>query len=167
MQSKCWLTWLPKDKDSHFHAEFFKQDGLNIKEICWEEKKSLSLWPPKLLSMSREEEIRRAAHQKYPYEGGTKGLICESSIPIFIQGAEWADSHHWHPCDGDYLPEYDEVVLVTLIWEDSEEGENESDVTFSHRSDNPRVIVDENGFAKIIDGVKYGHWCRIPKFTKQ
>ena len=86
---------------------------------------------------------------------------------LFMQGVEYADSHHWYPCDGDYLPEYDEVVLVTLIWEDSEEGENESDVTFSHRSDNPRVIVDENGFAKIIDGVKYGHWCRIPKFTKK
>ena len=115
--------------------------------------------------MSREEEIRRAAHQKYPYEGGTKGLICESSIPIFIQGAEWADSHHWYPCDGDYLPEYDEVVLVTIIWDGEEE--TESDVTFSHRSDNPRVIVDANGFAVVVDGVRYGHWCRIPKFTKQ
>jgi hypothetical protein len=85
----------------------------------------------------------------------------------FKEGIEWADAHHWHSCDGDYLPDFDEVVLVTLIWEDSEEGENESDVTFSHRSDNPRVIVDENGFAKIIDGVKYGSWCRIPKFTKK
>ena len=63
MQSKCWLTWLPKEKDSHFNAEFLKQDGLNIKEICWEEKKSLSLWPPKLLSMSREEEARKAAYE--------------------------------------------------------------------------------------------------------
>lgn len=161
MQSKCWLTWLPKDKDSHFYAEFFRQEGLNIKEICWEEKKSLSLWPSKLLSMSREEQIEvawleRAVQSNHRYD--------EKS---FKEGVEWADSHHWYPCGGDYLPEYDEVVLVTLIWEDSEEGENESDVTFSHRSDNPRVIVDENGFAKIIDGVKYGHWCRIPKFTKQ
>lgn len=41
--------------------------------------------------MTRKEEINQAAHQKYPYEGGMKGLICESSIPIFIQGAEWAD----------------------------------------------------------------------------
>lgn len=39
MQSKCWLTWLPKGKDSHFHVDFLKQNGLNIKEICWEEKK--------------------------------------------------------------------------------------------------------------------------------
>lgn len=159
--NKCWLTWLPKEKDSHFYAEFFKQEGLNIKEICWEEKKSLSLWPSKLLSMSREEQIEvawleRAVQSNHRYD--------EKS---FKEGVEWADSHHWYPCGGDYLPEYDEVVLVTLIWEDSEEGENESDVTFSHRSDNPRVIVDENGFAKIIDGVKYGHWCRIPKFTKK
>lgn len=41
--------------------------------------------------MKRREEIERAANQKYPYEGGIKGLICEISIPIFIQGAEWAD----------------------------------------------------------------------------
>ena len=41
--------------------------------------------------MTRKEEIRQEAHRKYPYEGGTKGLICENSIPIFIQGAKWAD----------------------------------------------------------------------------
>lgn len=41
--------------------------------------------------MTRKEEIRQEAHRKYPYEGGTKGTICEFSIPIFIQGAEWAD----------------------------------------------------------------------------
>lgn len=41
--------------------------------------------------MKRREEIEKTAHKKYPYEGGTKGLICENSIPIFIQGAEWAD----------------------------------------------------------------------------
>lgn len=41
--------------------------------------------------MKRREEIENAAKQKYPYEGGTKGIICEASIPIFIQGAEWAD----------------------------------------------------------------------------
>lgn len=163
MQSKCWLTWLPKDKDSYFHVDFCKQNGLNIKEICWEEKKSLSLWPPKLLSMSRKEEARKAA---YEWLHMNHDKVCMPSDE-FVAGVDWADSHHWYPCDGDYLPEYDEVVLVTLIWDDSEEGENESDVTFSHRSDNPRVIVDENGFAKIIDGVRYGHWCRIPKFTKQ
>lgn len=43
--------------------------------------------------MTRKEQIENAAKQKYPYEGGTKGLICENSIPIFIQGAEWADGH--------------------------------------------------------------------------
>ena len=41
--------------------------------------------------MKRREEIEKAAHQKYPYEGGTLGMICERSIPTFIQGAEWAD----------------------------------------------------------------------------
>ena len=161
MQSKCCLTWLPKGKDSYFHADFFKQDGLNIKEICWEEKKSLSLWPPKLLSMSREEQIevawfKRAVQSSHRYD--------EKS---FKEGVEWADSHHWYPCDGDYLPDFDEVVLVTLIWEDSKEEESSQDVTFTHRSDNPNVWVDENGFALITRGAKYGSWCRIPKFTKK
>ena len=32
------LVWLPEEKESYFHREFFKQDGLNIKKICWEEK---------------------------------------------------------------------------------------------------------------------------------
>ncbi len=41
--------------------------------------------------MTRRKEIEKAAKQKYPYEGGIKGMICENSIPIFIQGAEWAD----------------------------------------------------------------------------
>ena len=43
------------------------------------------------------EELEKAAEERarkiYPYEGGTKGLICETSIPIFkagfIAGAEW------------------------------------------------------------------------------
>lgn len=86
---------------------------------------------------------------------------------LFMQGVDYADSHHWYPCDGDYLPDYDEVVLVTLIWDDDEDAESEYDVTFAHRSDNPMVVVDKNGFAKVIEGVQYGHWCRIPKFTKQ
>ena len=34
--------------------------------------------------MKRREEIRQEAHRKFPYVGGTKGLICENSIPIFI-----------------------------------------------------------------------------------
>lgn len=161
MQSKCWLTWLPKGKDSHFHAEFLKQNGLNIKEICWEEKKSLSLWPPKLLNMSREEEARKAAFEWLHTNHDKVSMPSDE----FVGGVKWADSHHWYPCDGDYLPEYDEVVLVTIIWDGEEE--TESDVTFSHRSDNPRVVVDANGFAVVVDGVRYGHWCRIPKFTKQ
>ena len=41
--------------------------------------------------MERKEEINQAAHKVYPYIGGTKEYICENSIPIFIQGAEWAD----------------------------------------------------------------------------
>lgn len=49
------------------------------------------VFPKGVFSMKRREEIENAAKQKYPYEGGTKGMICKNSIPIFIQGAEWAD----------------------------------------------------------------------------
>lgn len=111
--------------------------------------------------MSREEELTLTA------KGCSENMGNPDFETIFLQGADWADSHHWYPCDGDYLPEYDEVVLVTLIWEDSEEEESSRDVTFTHRSDNPNVWVDENGFALITRGAKYGSWCRIPKFTKK
>lgn len=40
-----------------------------------------------------EEAAEMAARKIYPYEGGTKGLICENAIPIykagFIAGTEW------------------------------------------------------------------------------
>lgn len=40
-----------------------------------------------------EEAAEERARKIYPYEGGTKGLICENAIPIykagFIAGAEW------------------------------------------------------------------------------
>ena len=47
----------------------------------------------------RKGEIRAAAEKAYPYKGGAKGYICESSIPIFIQGAMWADETAWKPND--------------------------------------------------------------------
>ena len=41
--------------------------------------------------MKRQEERENAAKMKYPYAGGAKGDICQASIPIFIEGAKWAD----------------------------------------------------------------------------
>lgn len=38
--------------------------------------------------MTRAEQ---AAWKAYPYDGGTKGWICKSSRPIFIQGYEQAE----------------------------------------------------------------------------
>lgn len=113
--------------------------------------------------MNRVEEARKAAYEWLHANYDTVSMPSDE----FVAGVQWADSHHWYPCDGDYLPDFDEVVLVTLIWEDSEEEESSQDVTFTHRSDNPNVWVDENGFSLITRGAKYGSWCRIPKFTKQ
>ena len=77
--------------------------------------------------MSRAEEARKAAYE-WLHANHDKVYMPSDE---FVAGAEWADSHHWYPCDGDYLPKYDEVVLVTLIWEDSEEEEGSHDVTFT------------------------------------
>ena len=41
--------------------------------------------------MKRQEERENAAKMKYPYKGGVKGDICQACIPIFIEGAKWAD----------------------------------------------------------------------------
>ena len=34
-----------------------------------------------------------SAKEKYPYEGGTKGIICSSSIPIYVEG--FKDGAKW------------------------------------------------------------------------
>lgn len=41
--------------------------------------------------MTRAEERQQAAEQKYPYVGGAKGAVCQACIPVFVEGAEWAD----------------------------------------------------------------------------
>ena len=56
--------------------------------------------------MSRAEE---RAKQAYPYEGGTKGMICDNSIPIYIQGYEQAinDAMQWLTDHLKYYIDYD------------------------------------------------------------
>ena len=48
---------------------------------------------PILEPQGLDEAAEASARKKYPYEGGTKGLICEASIPIYKEGfkagAKW------------------------------------------------------------------------------
>ena len=71
----------------------------------------------------------------------------------FIDGAEYALSHQWIRIE-EALPEYDESVIVAF---------GDDDYALCHRSNNPNVLTDINGFRN------YGYkevlaWIPIPKF---
>ena len=71
----------------------------------------------------------------------------------FIDGAEYALSHQWISVE-EYLPEYDESVIVAF---------GDDDYALLHRSNNSNVLTDKNGFCN------YGYkevlaWMPIPKF---
>ena len=74
----------------------------------------------------------------------------------FIAGAEYTLSHQWISVE-DVLPKYDESVLVI-----DKTGIEGNGVYFNHRSNNPMVKTDENGFCDIgLPEVMY--WCEVPK----
>ena len=61
--------------------------------------------------MSKAEE---AAWKKYPYKNGMKGLICENSRGIFIQGYQQAEKDlGWHSVE-ESLPDIGERVLTCV-----------------------------------------------------
>ena len=71
----------------------------------------------------------------------------------FHTGAEYALSHQWISIE-EALPEYDESVIVAF---------GDDDYALCHRSNNPNVLTDINGFRN------YGYkevlaWIPIPKF---
>lgn len=75
----------------------------------------------------------------------------------FMEGAEYALSHQFISVK-EALPEYDEIVIVTL-------GNDE--YCFCHRSKNPNVETDKNGFC-IYGFGEVVAWMPIPKFeTKE
>ena len=95
----------------------------------------------KYLSQDRIEELELGCH----YEAG------------FIDGAEYALSHQFISVK-EALPEYDEIVIVTS-------GNDE--YCFCHRSKNPNVETDKNGFC-IYGFGEVVAWMPIPKFeTKE
>lgn len=71
----------------------------------------------------------------------------------FIDGAEYAISHQYISAKYD-LPEYDEAVIVAY---------GNEEYGFSHRSNNPDVLTDKNGFCNYC-GKEIIGWMPIPKF---
>ena len=77
----------------------------------------------------------------------------EQNIFSIKLGAEYALSNQWISVD-EALPEYDEAVIVAF---------GDDDYALLHRSNNPNVLTDKNGFCN------YGYkevlaWLPIPKF---
>ena len=70
--------------------------------------------------MTREEQIEQSAYQY----GNCFEKHFELASMAFIKGAKWADTHLWHPADGDDLPEIDREVIAIL---------NNGKVVFAHR----------------------------------
>lgn len=67
--------------------------------------------------MTREEQIIQAAKNAEKEVGfnpivmRAKGVNSAYGIG-FLEGAEWADAHLWHPAEGDDLPELEREVVV-------------------------------------------------------
>ena len=78
----------------------------------------------------------------------------------FYGGIEWNRTHQWYPCDGEVLPPYDMSVVVRIL---SPNGDYFGE-TFMHRSDNPEVVKDANGWALNRSGFIHTHWCYVPEF---
>ena len=81
----------------------------------------------------------------------------------FEAGIDFYRSTRWKPCDGEDLPPYEKSVLVRMA--DVETGEFFSE-TFCHRSNNPEVVTDKNGWVIRSTAFKYTEWCYIPEFIE-
>lgn len=90
----------------------------------------------KYLSQDRIEELELGCH----YEAG------------FIEGAEYTLSHQWISVE-ESLPEYEEDVLIA--YGDDEYG-------LCHRSNNPDILTDINGFCNYAYKEVLA-WLPIPK----
>lgn len=106
--------------------------------------------------MSKRAEEK--AREKYPYETGMKGLICENSRGIYIQGYEQAEKDlGWRSVEGP-LPEMDEEVIVL---KDKQNTGLVYEISFGHLVDTERCI-DYDGWN--VQGVKF--WMPMPKIPE-
>ena len=75
-------------------------------------------------------------------------------VSCFMDGARWRINEAWHEAEKE-LPEYDKLVLAEY------ETGGIKDYMFSHRSDNPYVKTNGQGFASYIEGVRITRWAYL------
>ena len=107
-----------------------------------------------------KEKIERAAKEyakdKYGGENAKQWAIAQihAGRDGFIDGARWRINSVWHKAENE-LPEYDKLVLAEY------ETNGIKDYVFSHRSDNPYVKTNGQGFAFYIEGVRITRWAYL------
>lgn len=79
----------------------------------------------------------------------------------FEFGIEFHRKIQWRRCDGDDLPPYDMAVIVRMA--DAKTGEFFTEA-FCHRSNDPEVAKDENGWVIRCPNFKCTEWCYVPEF---
>ena len=107
-----------------------------------------------------KEKIEQAAIRMLPYsdeECADSNYVLGKNVGFkrgFTAGARWRINEAWHEAEKD-LPEYDKLVLAEY------ETGGIKDYVFSHRSDNPYVKTNEQGFAFYIEGVRITRWAYL------
>ena len=84
----------------------------------------------------------------------------DAAVECLIEMAEWVLSHQWMSVE-DELPPFEEDVIVHYIWRTI------SSERFGHRSDNPKILTDENGFCNVMDDEIITNWMPIPPLTEK
>lgn len=101
--------------------------------------------------MAQDYVSRIYAENEYPI--GLNDI--ESDVrEAFKDGARWRINEAWHEAEKE-LPEYDKLVLAEY------ETGGIKDYVFSHRSDNPYVKTNGQGFAFYIEGVRITRWAYL------
>ncbi|MDO4929612.1 MAG: DUF551 domain-containing protein [Bacteroidales bacterium] len=86
------------------------------------------------------------------------GFGVEEIKDAFIAGAEWQSKQSPWISVEDRLPDYDEQVIV---------HDAEYEEYFTHRSNNPFVQTDKDGWCSFSSRGKITHWMPVPPLPKE
>ena len=100
-----------------------------------------------------KKKIEEAAEKYAANQTGLDYIGEAACEQAFIDGAGYALSHQFISVE-EALPEYDEAVIVAF---------GDDDYALLHRSNNPDVLTDKNGFCNYC-GKEIICWMPIPKF---